>query len=349
MTTTLNATTRNSDADGIRLAALTWYVEREKVCNEPSLWLQFEEWMARDPRHRQAYLELEKLGLQVKALPSPLQSAVRSSSLFSRESRDWRPSMVASIALAVILVLAAGFWMVRELQWTTYETALGQRKTVSLPDGSTLEMNTASLLKVRIDSAERNVLVVRGESLFHVAHDDRRPFVVSVGGTSVRDVGTAFSVRLREPSSVEVLVEYGRVQVSPVDDMPKGGGETDFSSRHIELAEGEGVLIPARGWEGPGPSVKPLGKAVISRRLAWTSGNLDLYGQTLQEAVLEFNRYNRIQIAIDDPKIGGLSVGGTFGVNDPEAFASAVAQAWNLRVSSRNQDGSTLVLTQGRP
>jgi hypothetical protein len=55
----------------------------------------------------------------------------------------------------------------------------------------------------------------------------------------------------------------------------------------------------------------------VERKLAWTAGNISFYGETLTEGVQEFNRYNRRHIAIADPAIAQMKVGGSFEANEP--------------------------------
>ncbi len=68
-----------------------------------------------------------------------------------------------------------------------------------LNDGSVVNLNTNSLMRVQLTPELRHVVLERGEALFKVTHDKKRPFDVDAGSTTVRAVGTEFSVRVREP------------------------------------------------------------------------------------------------------------------------------------------------------
>jgi len=89
-------------------------------------------------------------------------------------------------------------------------------------------------------------------------------------------------------------------------------------------------------------SVSRVEPQVLQRRLAWTSGKLEFRGETLAEAVEEFNRYNRRHIRLAGPSLDALRVGGSFSATDPESFAGALASAFSLRIDL--DDANEIVL-----
>ena len=94
-----------------------------------------------------------------------------------------------------------------------YETALGERSRLDLADGSVALLNTQGRLRVRYTPHERSLFLDGGEIHVEVAHDANRPFTVYVGSRIVQAVGTAFSIKLESPSTIEVVVTDGRVKV----------------------------------------------------------------------------------------------------------------------------------------
>src|SRR5690606_23127337 len=99
-----------------------------------------------------------------------------------------------------------------------HTTEVGEHRTFSLPDGSTITLNTNSELKVTYDKDFRNIRLLRGEAHFEVARDLDRPFLVYAGNGLVRAVGTAFTVFIHDPKEVEVTVTHGVIEVSALDD-----------------------------------------------------------------------------------------------------------------------------------
>jgi transmembrane sensor len=113
-----------------------------------------------------------------------------------------------------------------ELSAPVYSTALGEQRSIQFEDGSTVELNSLSKIRVKYSKQERDVELVEGQALFHVAHDTGRPFIVAVGGTRVRAVGTQFDVYKKSNGTVVTVVE-GRVAVysAPQGMLPKASGE----------------------------------------------------------------------------------------------------------------------------
>ena len=116
-----------------------------------------------------------------------------------------------------------------------FSTGKGETKVVALKDGSVVTLNTASEIRVNYSDAVRAVELVRGEALFDVAKNKARPFVVAAGDTSVRVVGTSFTVRHFDAAPVQVLVREGIVEVFK----PAAGDAA--GARHRQQHGGGGV------------------------------------------------------------------------------------------------------------
>jgi transmembrane sensor len=87
----------------------------------------------------------------------------------------------------------------------------------------------------------------------------------------------------------------------------------------------------------------------ISRKLAWTAGHLAFQGETLDDAVQEFNRYNQRQITIADPSIVRIRVGGIFLTTDPDSFIAALQRSFGFRVQVADNNGDIRLLAGGKP
>lgn len=202
----------------------------------------------------------------------------------------------------------------------SYATRLGEVRRVSLSDGSVMTMNSNTDLAVRLETHARRVDLHQGEAWFEVAKDAQRPFVVSSGQVKARAVGTAFSVRRRD-AGVEVLVTEGIVEAW-------SGSE----QQRIRLAAGERLLMTDNARIHYGSDQK----GDVEQALAWRSGMIRLSGTTLADAADEFNRYNKRQLLVTDPEVAGEQMAGQFRFNDPEGFAIAVRNSFNLRVDMSN-------------
>jgi transmembrane sensor len=238
----------------------------------------------------------------------------------SRFKRFVSSRLAASIVVLAVLIGGGGLYMQQRGSTKMYSTAVGEFHRVTLSDGSTMAINTNSEVRVRYTKAIRHVEVVRGEALFVVAKNPERPFDVSVGGNTVRAVGTAFSVRLHDGTSekqVDVVVSEGRVAINPPSNQTYPAGTV----AKVRNGRVEATTIHV---------------ADITGKLAWTEGRLVFQGEKLSDVVREINRYNLRQFEVADPDIAGLRIGGTFVATDPDGFAKALDKS--LGIKSRAED-----------
>ncbi len=205
-----------------------------------------------------------------------------------------------------------------------YATAFGTRRSVALDDGSRIDMNTGSVIAVAFDATRRVVRLLQGEAMFDVAHDARRPFYVQVGDSLLRVLGTAFNVRIRA-ELVELTVSRGAVGIS------------DGAKVLRTVVAGYGAAI-----RGGVAETNHLGDAVVRQRLAWQGGVIELDGDTLEQAVAEFNRYRSAPIVLGDNRLAALRIGGRFGTAESERFIDAIQQSFPIRMVA-NGDGSILL------
>jgi transmembrane sensor len=223
--------------------------------------------------------------------------------------------LAASVAIMAVLAGAGAWYGVERSRVDVYSTDVGEFHRISLQDGSTIALNTDSQVRVRYSVMGREVELARGEALFEVAKDTSRPFDVKASNTTVRAVGTAFSVRLQEEGRadrVDVLVSEGRVAINPPSQqtLPAGSVATVRNGR---------------------VQTTTLSSDDISSRLMWTTGRLVFQGQKLDEVVAEINRYNKRKLLVTDTDISGLRIGGTFQATDPEGFARALDRTFGIK------------------
>jgi transmembrane sensor len=244
-----------------------------------------------------------------------------------------RPIWIRRKLLFAGAALAAGIVGVAVLMTGShrYGTELGEVRQVPLSDGSLVAINTQSVVEVAMYTDRREVTLTRGEAWFQVAHDKKRPFIVSAGRIRVRAIGTAFSVR-RHDDGADVQVTTGVVETWTI-------GE---ENRRVRVAAGSKAYVAE--YQPPKPITAP---AEIERSLAWREGRIVLEGETLDEAVAQFNRYNARKLVISDPGLAAEKLVGQFRATEPLTFAGAVATTLGARI---DEDGDTIRLSRaGHP
>jgi transmembrane sensor len=246
-----------------------------------------------------------------------------------------------AVAAAAILVIAVTSVLVSRIgtrtpavpvalsaRVTSFETAVGEQRSVALADGSVLTLNTDSQVEVVMGSAARELRLLRGEVHFTVAHDASRPFRVNAGGRIVQAVGTAFDVRMHQGQVIEVIVTEGRVKVLAAD--AKAIAE--------KLDRGQVLRVEASG----SSQVRSLDSETLAARLAWRNGMLVFDGRSLQSALEEFSRYTPDRLVITDPRLRDLRIGGYFPTGDTDALLEALRTGFGLEVT-RGTDGIILI------
>lgn len=198
----------------------------------------------------------------------------------------------------------------------------GEIRRVTLEDGSSMILNSSSVVQVRFQKDTREVLLRQGEASFQVAADKGRPFIVRAGDLAVRATGTNFAVRL-QPQQVSVIVDEGAVQVQRAD-LQLGDEQTVTRNQSLVADTGKRMK-----------QVR-LSEQDIQRRLAWRDGMLIFNGERLAEAATEVNRYALKPIIIDDRRLAEKAFVGAFRVGDAKTFADSVVAAYGARLSERN-------------
>lgn len=213
-------------------------------------------------------------------------------------------AVAAAAALAV--VIAPQF---SQSNIDTYATAKGQRSTIRLADGSTIDLNGGTRLSVSLGRDGRHVSLAEGQAVFDVAHDARRPFLIDVGDRVVRVVGTQFDVR-RLDGKLSVTVARGAVEVRPT------GGAAGKAYR----------LHPGQRLDHiDGEAATRVAAAEPAEVLGWRSGRLVYRQQPLSEVVADLNQQFSTPIHIDDPELAAAPISGVLVLDDQAAVIRRLA------------------------
>lgn len=305
---------RELDINPRKSAALDWWVRRRSASADVAS--AFEAWLNEAPENAEAYAEVERAwGAAGDAVEDPELVAFRRR--VSGRAGLPRRAIAAGLAAAVLGVSAVGAYQLvtpKGLVDQSFRTAVGQRATVTLPDGTTVTLNTDTVVRTRADDERRLVYLDRGQAYFKVAKDRRHPFVVAAAGRTVTALGTAFDVRVDGRELKVVLVE-GRVRVESLKPPP-----TATSPNTAEAAPAQEGLAtemgPGSQLVAPDDADWRVTRTDTARETSWLHGRIVIDDKPLREVIEELNRYSNRKVVLADPELGEAHLSGIFRPGD---------------------------------
>lgn len=310
--------------------AAEWMARLDDIDRPPDFRDQREwmSWLKRSPKHVQAYFDVANVSQMVDEVPRAGRARLRemlaahrqqplsvAGEQLLREDGSWLTGGVKLAAAAAVACMIAGsLWLM--MASPRYAAGVGKQASYTLPDGSSMLLNTRS--RARISMSERERLVeLDGEALFTVARDKDRPFRVRTHSAVTQAVGTQFNVYERNDGTTKVSVLEGAVKVSPI-------AESADSAPLLLSAGQEGEVHESRLTRASAPKV--------SASIAWKNGTLVFEDAPIGEVAAQFNRYNETQFSIS-PQLGSeRRLSGTFDADHPEYFRAFLERDDSLEV-----------------
>ncbi len=244
------------------------------------------------------------------------ENIARATSL-SVKPKSTRRKGAAVIIAAIILVYCVSsapgllLWMRSD-----YMTATGEQRSITLPDGSRMVLNTATAVAVDYTPDRRGVVILEGEAYFDVARNIARPFVVDGNFSRVLVTGTAFDVRL-DRNQDDVALARGRVDVARLE-VP-----TDAT----DLQPGEAVNV------GPA-AIAPVRAIDLATAFAWVDGRITFTQRPFREVLDQLRRYYRGRVVVWNSELGDTDVSGSYRLDDPSLAIRSLAEAAGATVTT---------------
>jgi transmembrane sensor len=370
----------DGELSAIEQVAADWIIQRDHGLTAAQE-AELARWLAADGRHAAVFAALDATWNLMGEAPAASSVAP------GREERRQRSVAWIPIGLAAAAAVVFGFFWSSPPAYfsagsnamfaTSATTKIGGFRTLDMPDGSVVQLNTDSRVDVQFTRAERRVRLSRGEAHFTVAKDSARPFFVTAGDIEMRAVGTAFNVRLHA-ATVEVLVTEGSVQVAAPDarseeqGAPRRAGGLELAETEAGRTQGAGpevlprpglrlaaageavaapplltagqrIVVPLapRSLVLALPEIAPVEPQAIKQALAWQQRRLDFESMPLPGMVAEINRYNRHKLVIVDSSLEAHRFGGSFPAGDYETFVRLLEA--NFGVIAERRRGETLL------
>ena len=315
--------------------ASTWFVAFRSQDIAQNARQEFQDWLKQSPEHIRAYLEIASIYADIPAPenrstpPELIEKAKASADISAFSLRGggrldeapargrWLFASRVALAAALLIFAFVGVWLV--IDRNTYRTGIGEQRSITLADGSLVELNARSKVRIALGEEQRDVELLEGEALFRVARDHNRPFVVHAGTTSVRAVGTQFDV-YRKSTGTMVTVLEGRVAILLNHETPTLAPTATAApdtaperESEILLAAGEQMIVtPMRSEKADRPNV--------AAATAWTQHQLVFDGTPLREVLEEFSRYTTRRLVLDSPELANLKISGQYTSASPDSL-----------------------------
>jgi transmembrane sensor len=319
------------EGDDLHAAAAAWVVRLNRPETSEADWLEFDSWLWASRENEIAYDAALSLWRELDAAAPALRTAgVGADEIIAitphrRRAAPWRPALAAGLAaaaaLACVSFLAPGFFASRPSFQAQYVTEPGQPRSLTLPDGTRVDLGGGSALSVRFLSGERRIVMGEAEAVFDVAKDVRRPFLITVGDRTVRVVGTQFDVRSRQ-GGMAVSVARGVVEV-----LPRGaahGGLRLTPGQRLDHIAGEGASYVS--------TVSP------DDAFAWRKGRLIYHDRPLAEVVADLNAQYRRPIVIKDPSLAQRRFSGVLVLDNEDVVVRRLTELASVSSVSSKDD-----------
>jgi transmembrane sensor len=341
--------------------ACEWFVEfRSGDLNDGGR-RKFDRWARKSPEHMAAYLEIAAIwdegakldseqnwdaetlmmegaaaeATNVVRLPNPPERT-------DQQSRRWKFSRVrfrVAASVAAVGCALSALMLYQNLRIPSYSTMVGEQRSITLEDGSVIDINSHSKIRVRYSAHERKVELLEGQALFHVAKNRARPFFVISGTMQVRAVGTEFDVDQKLGGTVVSVVE-GRVAVL-LRSQGLGGESINLhnvpiipassDSPSIFLSAGEQALVTP-------VAIRKAAHPNIAIATSWIQRELEFESASLSEVAEEFNRYNKRPLIIEDPSLYDFHITGVFSSSDPASLIRFLRERPGVRVTETESE-----------
>lgn len=299
--------------------AVEWLMALQDAAVSPETLEAWRRWRAEHPDHERAWQRIESVKGRLEPLSSPITSDIARAALAPSGS-PYRRRVIKTLAVSAVAVGAA--WSARDYSpWrelsADYRTAVGERRSLVLADGTQLWLNTATAVDDRFGARERRLVLVAGEILVTTGHDERepaRPFLVETAHGTVQALGTRYAVRQRG-GDTEVSVFEGAVEIRP-------GGR-----------DGQPLVLPA------GHRASYTSETITDRAeahasgISWAEGFIVARSMRLDDFIAELSRYSRDTLSCD-PALAGLRVSGSFPLDDIGKVLDALSTTLDVRTET---------------
>ena len=321
-------------------------------------------WLEESDEHRAVLFEVAAVWDKCDALAALADLFPHAGSRESHGSR-WSPwpqwtaitvGMSAVVACVLLLIPRPGADPATPMIHSTYETEVGGQKTVVLPDGSDLVLNTNTRVTVMVTRFARVLRLAQGEILVRVAQDPDRPLSVLAAGRVIQALGTEFVVEITPTRQVDLMVTEGEVVIGvhevALASSDEWGADLDPAVLPSKIAPSADNTVTEGQWLriGPGELLRSAQADTVDTddlevRLSWTEGRLVFRSEPLDRVLQEVERYTMVTFVLTDENLKHRTLTGRFRAGDVDALLASLRVNFQI---NHEFDGEGRVLLSTR-
>jgi transmembrane sensor len=343
-------------------------INKEAIQEQASLWVskmdrglsateknEFITWTKQSDLHRETLFDFAALWDDLSVLNELSALFPLEKQKSKARSRFTKIAMAASITLVILVgsnlyknhnaLMQAAKQQFVEIK--NLSTVVGQQNSFSLSDGTIIQLNTNSLVKINFSKNKRLLTLVRGEARFDVAKDKSRPFTVTAGSKSFTALGTIFNVQKNSNQDMELVVTEGRVLITKANQLLDHIGKK-LSQLPVEqlpgllVTSGEKAVIS----KNVSKPVQNVSLDQVQKDLAWQQGMLIFEGDLLVDALAEVSRYTATHFEIADPQLTNIKVAGYFKAGDIGGLLQSLKSNFNINFEKIDKNSIRLTSAQ---
>ena len=334
----------NSRRSEIEAQARAWVIRLDGDPDKDEV-MEFRAWLRKSPLHREIFRQasetwgdMDQLA-EVYFADSDNRKGIRGLPRLSSNRYIFTSGIAAACLILVAFVTA---FIVNQNDAikpvgpasvsTAYKTTIGEIRTVVLPDGTNVKMNTDTSMNVSYGRETRLVNLQSGEAYFEVAHNTVKPFVVRTGNYLVRATGTAFSVKLLD-NNLDILVTNGHVDVKALKHHQSADSILDLQSvDHSDLLAtlGKDQKFVLHGDQAKQELIQSVEPGGVEKSLSWRDGMLMFDNDPLEKVITEINRYTTMKVVISDSRIRDIRFGGYFHISDISSILATMEENFGI-------------------
>lgn len=341
------------------MTKVTQFNSKEEIQEQACLWIsridrgctksekkEIAIWINQSNAHREILMKMASLWDDLSVLNElsalfPLENATKRTRHYFRKR---------SLAASVIFVVFLGGSLTADIQIfpsfnqnqnvvEKFSTEVGKHEILSLSDGTSIQLNTNSIIEVVYNERQRYVNLLQGEAKFDVAKDSARPFTVMAGEKSFTALGTIFNVQKDTNLDLELLVTEGKVLISKsaelIEHVTNQAGMIKLVNLPgVQVKSGEKAVIEDN-------VLRPISKVTllqVQRDLAWQQGMLIFEGEPLGKALKEISRYSNTHFEIMDDELSQLVIAGYFRADDIDGLLKSLSLNFNIHHQKMSSD-----------